>query len=101
MIRFRIYYGDGSAYSGDPYYAPAVNVQVVVNEAYNPQGYTVSTSKDAYYWTEIKGWNACDIPGMYDYLMLHRGPKAILFGRTIRDEDWQAIVARAHEEGLG
>ena len=38
--------------------------------------------------------------GMYDYLMSFKGPKQVLFGRTIRDDLYWQIVVRARREGL-
>jgi len=97
-MRWLIYYGDGSTYYGDPYQAPAVNVQVIANEADNESGFTLNHSKDFYIW--IDRWYAADQAGMYDYLMFHHGPKMVLFGRTIRDADYWKILGKAGREGL-
>ena len=98
MIRFRIYYGDGSTYSGDPYLAPQTGVQVVSQENRKQ----LMSGKDVYYWKPESGWHACDMLGMWDHLFMYRGPKAILFGREMqRDEDFWALRQRAKVEGLG
>ncbi len=99
--RFRIYYGDGSTYSGDPYYAPATNVQVVaLEEPGAARGHIVVTAKDAYYYREGRWWG-CDEMGLFDYLMEHEGPKAVLFGRSMtRNDAYWAIVQRAKAEGF-
>jgi len=92
---WEIYYGDKSTFSsedGDPFHAPQNNVQVVNNNGKLYYG------KDAYYWRPDVGWNACDIPGLWDYLLMYRGPKAVLFGRSIRDEDFWETVKRAKVE---
>jgi hypothetical protein len=100
---WRIYYGDGSTYSdrdGSPFHAPATNVQAIANKANNDRGFLVAHSKDAFYW-EGAGWNACDQMGLWDYLLEYRGPKAVLFGRSIRDAEFFAVIKRANREGLG
>ncbi len=98
MIRFRIYYGDGSTYSGDPFLALPTGVQLVAQENRK----VPMRGKDAYYWLPESGWHACDTLGMWDHLFMYRGPKAILFGREMqRDEDFYALCQRAKVEGLG
>lgn len=101
-MRWRVYYADGSTYSdrdGDAFHAPTAGVQVVVMET--PSGAPLRYGKDAYYWREDVGWQACDTPGLWDYLLMYVGPKAILIGRSIRDEDFWRILERAQREGLG
>ena len=101
-MRYRLYYGDGSTYSGDPHFAPPANVQVVACEDITtPTGFNLRHGLDAYYWREDVGWQGCDTAGMWDYLMLHHGPKVVLFGRSLRDDDFWKIVSRASVEGLG
>lgn len=102
MKRYRIYYGDGSTYDGDPFLAPQTNVQVVLTESTAAvQGFTLACKHDRYYWNGTV-WTPCDEAGMWDYLLMYRGPKALLFGRTtVRDEDFWATVTRARREGLG
>lgn len=95
-MRFRIYYADGSTYSGDPFFAPPTGVQAVAQDG------RVMAGKDAYYWKPVSGWHACDTLGMWDYLFMYTGPKAILFGREMeRDEDFWEVKARAQAEGVG
>ena len=94
-INWRIYYGDGTSYSnedGDPFYAPSSNVQVVVQDGKLQRG------KDAYYWKPEMGWNGCDVLGLHDYLYQYIGPKAVLLGRSIRDDDFWETVKRAGKE---
>jgi hypothetical protein len=101
---WRIYYGDDSAFSdrdGSPFDAPATNVQAIVKRADNASGFVIGQGKDAYYWHRDNLWMPCDMMGLYDYLMFYKGPKAVLFGRTIRDKDFWACVDRATKEGLG
>ena len=96
---WKIWYGDGTTYSGDPYLAPATNVQVVIQKSDNKLGYDLNWGKDFYYWKDDR-WMACDDWGMRDYLMLHTGPKAVLFGRSICDADFWALKEKAMKEGL-
>lgn len=99
-MRWRIYYDDDETYSGDPYLAPATGVITVAVEDRNAtKGFCLTKSKDAYYFKDGRWWG-CDDMGMYDYLMSYRGPKAILFGRTVRNDLYWQIVQRALSEGL-
>ena len=105
-LRWRIYYADGSTYGGngeDPFLAPATGVQVIAAESERSKtGFTLEHGKDAYYWDSmIEWWNGCDTPGMWDYLIEFKGPKHLIFGRTIRDADFWKVVQRAGKEGLG
>ncbi len=98
--KFRIYYDDGSTYSSDPYFAPSTGVQVVIQENITRSvGFDLFCGKDAYYWKDGR-WFQCDIPGMWDYLFMYVGPKAVLFGRTIQDDDFWNMVTHAKNEGL-
>lgn len=103
--RWRLYYGDGSTFSsadGPPFDAPPANVQVVVcQDSSTPTGFNLRHGLDAYYWRDDVGWQGCDVPGLWDYLMMHRGPKVVLFGRSVRDDDFWKIVSRSSTEGLG
>ena len=99
--RFRIYYGNGSTYVGDPYHAPGTDVQVVaVEEPGSARGFVLVLSKDAYYYKGGRFWG-CDHMGMLDYLMEHEGPQKVIFGRTVaRNEDYWVIVNQAKREGF-
>ena len=101
-MKWRIYYGDGSTYSSDsdPFFAPSNNVQVIAEEITKNPGFRLRSSRDSYYWMQDR-WFACDTAGMWDYLLEHKGPKAIIFGRTLRDDDYWKIYHRAKKEGLG
>ena len=98
-IEWRVYYDDGSTFTdldGSPYDAPATGVQIIVSRS--GEKTILSRGKTAYYWKD--GWNPCDEPGMYDYLMLYKGPKAVLFGRTIRDEEYLKVCEVAAGDKL-
>jgi hypothetical protein len=107
-MRWRIYYGDGGTFSnrdGSPFSAPAVNVQVVAIEYDNERGFGLmhgSQDKGVFCWRgDDYGWQVMDVPGFYDYLMTHLGPCKVIFGRTIRDDEFWKIVGRAGREGVG
>lgn len=105
-VRWRIYYADGSTYGGngeDPFLAPTVGVQVLaVEDDRAERGFTLTHGKDAYYWdSKADWWNGCDTPGMWDYLIGFKGPKHLIFGRTVRNDDFWTIVKRAGREGVG
>lgn len=90
-----IYYDDGTTFSshdGEAFDAPAVGVVAVVQD-----GHQTQHGKDAWYWREGR-WCGCDQWGMLDYMMNLRGPKYVIFGRTmVRDEAFWRIVRRATE----
>lgn len=101
--KFCIYYGDGTTYTdrdGSPFEAVSVGVQVVAVGSGNEKGYDLWHGKEGYYWSNEWGWIGCDQAGMWDYLMTYKGPKAVLFGRSIRDDAFWKIVERAGIEGL-
>jgi hypothetical protein len=94
-LDWKIFYGDKSTFSsddGDPFHAPTNNVQVVNNNG------KLQSGKTAYYWNFETGWNGCDTPGLWDYLLMYHGPKAVLFGRSIRDEDYWKVRKKAKAE---
>lgn len=102
-MRWIVYYADGSTFSdrdGSAFEAPSVGMQCIVQAADNVKGFSIGHGKDYAYWKE-NGWNVCDWGGLFDYLMLYRGPKAVLFGRSIRTDDYYRILSRASEAGLG
>lgn len=104
--RFRIYYCDREPYSGstdhDAFYAPQIAVQAVAQEDKAAvRGFRVVISKNFFYWNGGMWW-PCDQSGYDDYMFTHRGPKAVLFTRTMpRSEDFWGIVRQAREQGLG
>jgi hypothetical protein len=97
---FRIYYGDGSTYSGDPFFAPRLDVQVIAQRADNPRGRILSHGKDFYYWQDKEGWWPTDLLGLTRWL--EKCPPnrlQILCGENCPEFD--EILKRAIEEGLG
>lgn len=104
-MRWRIYYFDREPYSGsteeEALWAPVLDVQATVHEdPKRAEGFGVVEGRKVYCYKHGRFWGADEI-GMYDYLFHHPGPKAVLFGRTIKDDDWNAAVQRAIKEGLG
>ena len=104
-MQWKIYYDDGSVYSdlnGSPFNAPSTGVIVVVTGNSNSEReFSLVHGKDAFYWNDDIGWwRGCDVAGLWDYLLMYHGPKAVIFGRTIRDDDFWKIVSRASKEGL-
>lgn len=102
-MRYRIYYGDGSTYSGDPFKAPRTDVQVIAQDANNEKGFVLlhgNTERGYFFWADDIGWLCGDTGGFWDYL-LQLGPRVVLLGRNIRDEKFWEIIHRAGMEGLG
>jgi len=95
--KWRIYYGDGSVFGGDPYAAPTRNVQIVV-VADPEHGWTLLNQHD-YYWymPVLDTWRSGDLFGLFDYLLTD-GPKRVLFGRTLTRAEFQAVYMRACAE---
>lgn len=103
-MKWRIYYGDGSTASSEdcsPFDVPPSNMQAVVIDRGDGAGPLVIEGKHYAFWTEFHGWTPCDEWGWRDYLANHLGPKVVLFGRTIPDADYRAVVSRAMRELLG
>jgi hypothetical protein len=96
-VKFRIYYGDGTTYEGDPFDAPRLDVQVIVQP--DPRvGYALISSADYYYWEpELGGWKGTTGFGLYDHLIRCRNP-LVLFGRHMTDEAYAVMLARIRSE---
>lgn len=97
MAKWLIFYGDNTTFSdqdGPPDQVPSNNVQVIAVED-EDCGRVLLNSKDYYWWTG-NTWKTGDIFGLYDYL-LQPGWKRVLFGRTIDNHEYQAILAKAGE----
>ena len=102
-MRFRIYYADGSAYSGDPFHAPPRLAQVIAQEAsHTRQGYILIHGKDFYCWREDGGWFGVNDGGFWEYLLTTDGPLKVIHGWTMaRTPEFHECVRRASSEGLG
>lgn len=92
MIDWKIYYGDGSTYTGAVENAPARDVQVIVQSS-KKHGWQATSGKDFFVWRGGR-WFCVDKFGLYDYL-LDPGWKRVLFGRTLTGDEYDAIWQRA------
>jgi hypothetical protein len=111
-MRWRVYYGDGSTFSdedGTIEMTPALNVQAIVQSDPDPHGtgrHVIHGGGqrpnrvpiDYYWWDPGRGmWVGGDLFGLWDYLT-RPGWRKVLFGRTIPDQDYQAIIVRAGDD---
>lgn len=103
---FKIYYGDGSTFSGLPEDAPVDNVQVIVwndpaRDVTNIGRYELR-EYDIYIYSDPIGWHGTD--KYYDLIQhLQRGcgkggVRAVLTGRWIPWADYQSILKRVNED---
>ena len=90
MLRWRIYYGDGSTFDsslGKPDDAPAFGVQTVVEQD-DSVGRTILAGFDWYYYHVESGkWWGSDIHGLLDKLLFRIEVVAISQGRNSADFD--------------
>ncbi len=106
MIVFKIYYGDGSTYSGLPESAPVENVQAIVwndpAKGANHIGRVILREYDLYIYSDSIGWHGTDkYYDLIQHLQQGCGPggvRAVLTGRWIPWEDYQAILQRVHAD---
>ena len=91
--RFRIYYDDGSAYVGEPADAPGLGVVVIVQPD-EDVGRMVMSRWDYFCLHDDGQWWVHDLTGLMDCLALP-GFNRVLIGRTVSQDDWQAINAAA------
>ncbi len=98
--RFRIFYDDGSTYSGEVWDAPGDGVQVIVqcdDAAGDPYavGRELLFDADFYCWrAQESKWFRCDIFGLHDYLRV-AGGKKVVFGRTAPRSAYKAALIQA------
>lgn len=95
--RWCIYYADGSFLRDcdiSPENVPRRGIQVIAVED-NDAGQAFLRNNDYYWWDyEIDSWSSGDIFGLFDYL-LEPGVKIVLFGRTISNDEYRAIMIKA------
>ena len=97
-MKWKIYYGDGNTYdsqSGFVDKAPARDVQVIILED-KDVGWITQAKTDYYIWNKNRWWGV-DHFGLYDYL-IEPGYKRVLFGRTLSQDEFQAIFKRASDD---
>jgi len=94
-LRWRLYYGDGSTYDpGDPYEAPAFDVQMIANGS-QEHGWSLIREVDFYWYEEETDmWNGGEKFGLWDYLC-QPGKKKVVFGRNTTNENFNKILNRA------
>jgi len=102
-MRWRIYYEDGSVYSGqteaDVMGAPTKSAQITKMEVPDaPRGFSLKHGGDFHCWVDSH-WSARDRDGMIDYILHQEGPMKILMGRAIYDETYQSICREAVKDG--
>jgi hypothetical protein len=99
-LKYKIYYGDGRTYTGDPVHAPTLNVQVIaVADKDGTNGRALLHSRDVYWWTE-DGWTGGDLFGFHQYLFTPHITKYAVFGTSIDTGRFREILERAKVEGL-
>ena len=97
-MRWRIYYGDGSTWDAEQgaFDAPTRNVQMVA-VADPDHGWYLCRSNDYYWLLPNDTWQGGDIFGLWDYL-IEPGAKRVLFGRTITNREFEAILLGAYND---
>jgi hypothetical protein len=97
VLRFRIYYADGSIYSdsdGSPFDAPGGNALVIAQENHaHGRVILASPFKGYFCWSGAEWWE-CDAFGFMQY-MLAKGERKVVFGTNAYDAVYNAAVARA------
>ena len=93
---FKIFYDDGSTYTGDPFNAPVFGALVVVEDD-KDHGRRIVHGCDYFCWDDrgdgLRWWYS-DFVGMLDYLG-RPGAKRVLIGRYVANSVWDAIYKRA------
>jgi hypothetical protein len=99
-LRWKVFYQGGSIYSaadGSAFDAPARGVLMIANSN-DRHGWALCRSNDYYWWLpEDDAWQGGDIFGLWDYL-IEPGPKKVLFGRTVSNAEFEAVLMRAHDD---
>lgn len=97
MNPFKVFYADGSTYTGDPYEAPAMGVIVIVHKD-KEHGRRISAGHDYYVWEpDIERFVNVDQIGMYCYL-IRPGAKRVLLGQMVSDEKYQEIFLMSQND---
>jgi hypothetical protein len=95
MIRWRVYYGDGTTFSdqdGLPEDAPTTNVMCCA--WYDEDNRRRLAHAADYYWFEDGRWYGSDLFGLWDYLA-RPGLKIVKFGRMIGDLQFREVMSTA------
>jgi len=98
IMKWRIYYGDGTTFDGSVEDAPGDNVQVIVQQSISHGRTIIAGGRDFrggfYWWENDLGWNVGDNIGLILYLT-RPGWKKVVFGQTILDETYREIYGQA------
>lgn len=97
-MKWKIYYDDGSTYSGItfPFYAQGLGV-ICVLDFHNGQWH-IHEGEDFYVWNFTEdGWTGVDMIGLFDYLQM-KGVKKVIIGRTVDNDLFDKIKKHALED---
>lgn len=93
---YKIFYDDGTTYTGDPFNAPVFGALIIVEDD-KDHGRQIHAKCDYFCWEDrgdgLRWWEA-DFIGMIDYLS-RPGMKRVLIGRLVSNEHWSEIYKQA------
>lgn len=95
-IDYRIYYSDGTTYSGPVASCPIWEVLLIV-ERDRDNGRKIVSSGDFYTYTGGR-WMAVDYFGMMQYLARDGMEKRVLVGVMVDSDKWNAAMRRAYND---
>jgi hypothetical protein len=97
MLKWRIYYGDGTTFSsedGEPVDAPGYGVQCIVQPEKN-RGRSVMQGWDWYYYNADGRWWGCNENALLLRHVFRKSSVAPSAGETISEEEFFAITTKA------
>lgn len=93
-MKFKVFYADGSVYSGAVETTPTDNVLVIVERS-REHGRRLVSNGDYYCWdAKRERWFPGDFMHFVQYLR-EDGMKRVLFGRTVENDEWNDVMRRA------
>jgi len=96
-VDWKIFYADGSTFSGNPELAPKTKVQAIIVKD-ELIGRRVESSRDQYiYSPERGGWRGVDAYALYEYLT-EPGFKIVLFGSVMIDSDYRELWGKITQD---
>lgn len=104
MLQWLILYSDGSRFSsfdGEPHEAPRQEVQFIIME--DPDTGTRAEASPIGFWGWRDGeWNGFeDHMGFWSYMFNSGEPITAVFGRTLKNSLWEALIKEASEIEMG